>query len=553
MKRIVALLIVLAMVLLPACRKEDRWQEQYELGRKYLSDGDYEEAILAFTLAIEIDPEQPKAYLYRGDAYLMAARDAMENGDYDDAEDYLDKAYDDYDRAEDLDYDEDKINDRREELEELEEEIKIQDVGPGGIRPEDESVREEIKAAYRDYFYSRYDDADYVVLADVTGDGMDEMLVADWVDPDGFEIVGHVYTMMDGEVTEVYTNRGSTVHAGGFYGWYLVERDGGYCLGEEGFGMWQGMGILSFTQYTFDERWEKQELEYLSVNSEDEGNHDEYGMITEEAYSGYLEQLNEIMARSYCICATASEGYGSMWIETFPPAVFETMDDAPPAMDLEEVAYVEDAYVEVFQNPFNEDYEYCFHIPQFVLSDDRCAVMNEQIYQDLSRIMSEYTFDYGEFVGQPSVSTYYAAGQANGIASVVSEVVFQSSDYWYFRTYNMNIATGWEATDQEVIAAFGYTEEEFRDMVRQMLEVRFPLMFEGILEYLSQNEYDWCLEQTLSDENVYLARPCIDENGRLCVVVTIYGFAGAGAYDYRICLEEPDNTSNYWIYCPQHG
>ena len=127
MRRLVALLIVLAMVLLPACRKEDRWQEQYELGRKYLSDGDYEEAILAFTLAIEIDPQQPKAYLYRGDAYIMAALDAMEDGDYDEAKDYLDLADDDYDRAEDLDYDEDKLEDRREELEELEDELREQE------------------------------------------------------------------------------------------------------------------------------------------------------------------------------------------------------------------------------------------------------------------------------------------------------------------------------------------------------------------------------------------------------------------------------------------
>ena len=318
------------------------------------------------------------------------------------------------------------------------------------------------------------------------------------------------------------------------------------------------MGILSFTQYTFDDRWEKLELDYLSLNSEDEGNHDEYGMVTEEAYSDYQEQLNEIMARSYCICATAGEGYGSMWIETFPPVVFETMDDAPPADDIlpgtdTEMAFVEDAYVEVFQNPFNEDYSYCFHIPRFVLSDDRCAVMNEQIYQDLSRIMSEYYFDYEGYEGQPSVSTYYTMGQANGIASIVSEVVLMNSDYWYFRTYNMNIATGWEATDQEVIAAFGYSESEFRGMVRQMLEERFPLMFEGILEYVSQNEYDWCLDQTLSAENVNGARPCLDEEGRRCVVVTVYGFAGAGAYDYRICLEEPDNTSNYWIRCQQHG
>lgn len=38
------------------------WQEQYDLGVRYLSEGNYEEAIIAFTAAIEIDPKQPDAY-----------------------------------------------------------------------------------------------------------------------------------------------------------------------------------------------------------------------------------------------------------------------------------------------------------------------------------------------------------------------------------------------------------------------------------------------------------------------------------------------------------
>lgn len=32
-----------------------QWQEQYDLGMKYLLDGEYEEAVLAFTVAIEIE------------------------------------------------------------------------------------------------------------------------------------------------------------------------------------------------------------------------------------------------------------------------------------------------------------------------------------------------------------------------------------------------------------------------------------------------------------------------------------------------------------------
>lgn len=46
------------------------WQEQYDLGVRYLSEGNYEEAILAFSAAIEIDPMRSEAYIGLADAYV---------------------------------------------------------------------------------------------------------------------------------------------------------------------------------------------------------------------------------------------------------------------------------------------------------------------------------------------------------------------------------------------------------------------------------------------------------------------------------------------------
>lgn len=58
---------------LTACgMKTSTWQEQYDLGVRYLSEGNYEEAIIAFTAAIEIDPKRAEAYLGRGDAYISS-------------------------------------------------------------------------------------------------------------------------------------------------------------------------------------------------------------------------------------------------------------------------------------------------------------------------------------------------------------------------------------------------------------------------------------------------------------------------------------------------
>lgn len=73
MKRVYSLSMVFAlMLILIACGKttEATWEEQYNLGVRYLSEGNYEEAIIAFTAAIEIDPKRADAYVRRGDAYI---------------------------------------------------------------------------------------------------------------------------------------------------------------------------------------------------------------------------------------------------------------------------------------------------------------------------------------------------------------------------------------------------------------------------------------------------------------------------------------------------
>ena len=69
------------------------WQERYDLGVRYLSEGNYQEAIIAFTEAIEIDPKQTPAYVGRGDAYIDSGA-TMEN---------FDLAQTDFEKAPELD------------------------------------------------------------------------------------------------------------------------------------------------------------------------------------------------------------------------------------------------------------------------------------------------------------------------------------------------------------------------------------------------------------------------------------------------------------------
>ena len=73
---------LLLSVLCSCGQSAPTWQEQYDLGVRYLSEGNYEEAIIAFTAAIEIDPKRAEAYVGRGDAYVAQEEYALAEEDY---------------------------------------------------------------------------------------------------------------------------------------------------------------------------------------------------------------------------------------------------------------------------------------------------------------------------------------------------------------------------------------------------------------------------------------------------------------------------------------
>lgn len=79
MKKIIPL-ILSAVLLLSAVAcgaSTSAWQKQYDLGVRYLSDGNYEEAIIAFTAAIEIEPKRAEAYIGAADAYIQQGNYAL--------------------------------------------------------------------------------------------------------------------------------------------------------------------------------------------------------------------------------------------------------------------------------------------------------------------------------------------------------------------------------------------------------------------------------------------------------------------------------------------
>lgn len=77
----------LFLVLLSGCQKKMTVQDYLDLGDKYLTEANYEEAIVAFTKAIEIDPKQAVYYEKRADVYTAC----IQAGGMDDVSQWTDE------------------------------------------------------------------------------------------------------------------------------------------------------------------------------------------------------------------------------------------------------------------------------------------------------------------------------------------------------------------------------------------------------------------------------------------------------------------------------
>lgn len=74
------------------------WNEEYDLGTEYLSAGNYNDAISAFSEAISAAPEEISPYLARGSAYVLQS-----TADSSAADEALASAWNDYEAASKLD------------------------------------------------------------------------------------------------------------------------------------------------------------------------------------------------------------------------------------------------------------------------------------------------------------------------------------------------------------------------------------------------------------------------------------------------------------------
>ena len=124
--------VCVAGVFLCACSSQSRWQKQYDLGIQYLIDENYEEAVVAFQAAIEVEPNQAEGYQGIGQAYQGQAQTLIAENSWEEGLEYYRLAVQAYETAAELKSSaenmEDELDDLRVEISKLEDEIELLEI-----------------------------------------------------------------------------------------------------------------------------------------------------------------------------------------------------------------------------------------------------------------------------------------------------------------------------------------------------------------------------------------------------------------------------------------
>ena len=176
-----------------------------------------------------------------------------------------------------------------------------------------------------------------------------------------------------------------------------------------------------------------------------------------------------------------------------------------------------------------------------MLEGDEIDALNQKLYDELYPEMVQIEEIAGDDEALAGISVLYSnifyRWAVNG--DVLSLWIFHGAETLvephYWNVYNISISERSVMSNQEMLAACGTPEAEYREKARlAMAECCLGLSNVDVHE---DPGYRAQLDKTASDENVDAAMPLINEDGHLCTVGEVYYLTGNGSVSFLFDLE----------------
>lgn len=213
-------------------------------------------------------------------------------------------------------------------------------------------------------------------------------------------------------------------------------------------------------------------------------------------------------------------------------------------------------YMEVKVKEINEyghsEYNYQFNIPQINLDSDYVKKLNKNIlekYEDITdKISKEKHIDFN-FEGLE-----YKCFKNDNILSLVMHIPTESSGWFESEVYNIDITTGQEISNDELLNACGITESKLRDYLESTVYDAYK-DFDGsdpnIKESFVKSQRDKT-QKKYKDISINDIKLFINENSKLCAYLVVYNLAGPEEGTRWVNLEEKKSNYNLFLNVGPH-
>lgn len=552
MRRLLGILLI--MLLLGGCGRVEvpeqptetvpepvTWQAQYDLGVRYLSEGKYQEAILAFTAAIEIDPMESASYIGLAEAYVNIGEAEMAKAVLTDAMDKLGEA---------------------EELKQALTRYLSEEEPEPSANLSGRWEHRNYPNAYMLLLVKELDGRYTILLEAIRGNYAQIATAAiehvEFVDgaasfsyEDSFGNQGTGSITVGG--TTLQLDLGTDVNAGG--NWGVESAEGAYIKIEgdttaevpwEGSCVfWQdGQGMITRQEY----------LPKLTLNSDGSFYFDVNLLEGMSWISGvYQTEYNSASEPIGILCLIQDRGFWGFLGEELTHFYLYRNEDGTysysgmsqiGATDLGSVFYLEGSGVElpplpppepVVYDAYSETIDWSsYSIPRVELENVSTEKANEAIYQELYPILEQLHESVelnGGVVGGP-YGMSYLWNRTDALVSILVKVGNWNGGYAQYYSYQISRETGTLLSLSELLQQFGLTEEQYYERLKALLTEKIS-RYDGV----SDETFQLGLAGMLSPWNLNLVRPYVNEEGRLCVAAQVETFAGGGLYYYLYDLQ----------------
>jgi len=146
----------------------------------------------------------------------------------------------------------------------------------------------------------------YAIAADVTHDGLDELIL---VEEGEWTYNGYVMQPdINGSLVVLETLHGGKSHVANFFGWYLIKDKASYSLIKEDFYMWQSLGTVETTEYYLDDEGNRIIEKYYSASSHNDT------PVSDAEFTAYTANISDLLHNAMLLGEPITNGDG-IWLD----------------------------------------------------------------------------------------------------------------------------------------------------------------------------------------------------------------------------------------------